>query len=172
MLDGTSGTRRIQSLSQVPDQTILSQIHQFPPYSGWIFFFPFWLTPLHGDSCWQGLVVCAYRRQSCQVSHLCQGAMKRKENLAWYYCATTGHNCTTVTATLCLCCSPGSTENRVWKDLQDHPAQLTEPTRDQVYLCYSWHVGQGSSKGSFCEIGSSWTPHLQKCVLLPYCRTP
>lgn len=37
-------------------------------------------------------VVCAYRKESCQVSHLCQGAVKKKENLACYYCAYTGHN--------------------------------------------------------------------------------
>lgn len=38
------------------------------------------------------------------VSHLCQGAVKKKENLACYYCASAGHKYMTATVTLCLCC--------------------------------------------------------------------
>lgn len=38
VLDGTSGIHKIQSLSQAPNQAMLSQIHQFPPHSRIIFF--------------------------------------------------------------------------------------------------------------------------------------
>jgi len=93
------------------------------------FFFFFCLTPIHVGSCSQGVVVWgpACRRQSCQVSHLCQGAVKKKENLACYYYARAGHNCMPMTVTLALCWSPGSPENRGWQTSSITPPSLLSP---------------------------------------------
>lgn len=74
----------------------------------------FWLTPLYWDSCWQGLVVWgpAYGRQ----------AVKGKENLVCYHCASTGHKYMTVTVNLCLCCSSGNAEKQVLARLPASPS--------------------------------------------------
>lgn len=71
------------------------------------FFFFFFLGPttpwgqLLTGPC--GLGLCLWKT-ILSVSHLCQGAVKKKENLACYYCASAGHKYMTATVTLCLCC--------------------------------------------------------------------